>query len=363
MARQSNKDFSFKERVSYRKTVQFIFLFITVFLGVKFYGFVSQLEAGGTVTITRPPGVEAFLPISALVSLKYFLFTGIFNLVHPSALVIFLIICMTALIFKKGFCSWICPIGVLSDMLSRLHKLLFKSKISIPPWVDKGLRTIKYLIAGFFIWSIFVKMPVNALEHFIYSPYNRFADVKMLEFFTHISDTALVVIVSLSLLSVVIPYFWCRYLCPYGAVLSFLGRLSLGRIKRNLEKCTNCKQCESVCPGKIQITEKPIVNSVECTSCLTCVDACPHTEAIGFSLGGWKIMKQKGIALTLIALFFIGIMTARLTGYWQNDTSINAYRSYLIKKQSPRAVFKDMDPEKMKRMIEMMKKMQQQSRS
>ncbi|MCK5661924.1 MAG: 4Fe-4S binding protein [Thiotrichaceae bacterium] len=138
--------------------------------------------------------------------------------------------------------------------------------------------------------------------------------------------------------------------------------MSLGRIKRNLEKCTNCKQCESVCPGKIQITEKPKVNSMECTACLRCVDACPHIEAIGFSLGGWKGMKQQGIALTLIVLFFIGIMTARLTGYWQNNTSINAYRSYLIKKQYPKAIFNNMDPEKMKKMIEIMKGIQRQPR-
>jgi len=112
--------------------VQLFFLMITLFLGIKFYLFVAQLGSGAVPTLERPPGVEAFLPISALVSLKYFLFTGIINRVHPSALVLFLIICSTALVVKKGFCSWICPLGLLSDYLVKLNLYLFKKYRDVP---------------------------------------------------------------------------------------------------------------------------------------------------------------------------------------------------------------------------------------
>jgi hypothetical protein len=114
--------------VSMRRLLQLLFCIIVLTMGIKFYLFVSQLEIGVIPEFERPPGVEAFLPISALVSLKQFFFTGTINSIHPSALVIFLIICMTALIVKKGFCSWVCPLGMLSDVLSKLNTLSFKKK-------------------------------------------------------------------------------------------------------------------------------------------------------------------------------------------------------------------------------------------
>ncbi len=357
MTKKINKSTAGPSIITPRRGVQLIFLFITLFIGIKFYGFVAQLESGAGISMERPPGVEAFLPISALVSLKYFLFTGILNRVHPSALVLFLIICSTAFVFKKGFCSWICPLGLLSDVLAKLHGLVFKKKLQVFPWMDLILRGIKYAIVGFFIWSIFIKMPVDALDQFIQSPYNRFADVKMLELFTHISSTAFIVILVLTGLSLVIPHFWCRYLCPYGALLSLLSILSMGKIKRNSQNCINCKKCEAVCPAKIQITRKRTINSLECSTCLSCVDVCPQKNAVGFSLVHGFSMNPKRIAFALITMFALGIITAKQTGYWQNNTSVQEYRQYLLGKQMPRTMSKDMDPEKMKKMIEMMKKM------
>jgi len=351
---------------SVRRIIQLIFLFITLYIGVQFYGFATQLETGEALSILRPPGVEAFLPISALVSLKYFLFTGIFNRVHPSALVLFLIICTTAFAFKKGFCSWVCPIGLFSDLLTRLHLAFFKKRIQLPKWPDLGLRSIKYALAAFLIWNIFIKMPATAAGQFIQSPYNRFADIKMLKFFTDISPTAALVILILVVLSIIIPNFWCRYLCPYGALLGCLSLFSLGRIKRNSPDCIHCKKCETVCPGRIQITQKATVNSLECCACLRCVDACPQKNVIEFSLFPNISMPSKRIALALITLFSLGIITAKQTGYWQSETSEQAYRRYFLSRQMPqtrpqRLSSQKMDPEKMKRMLEMMKKMKTSS--
>lgn len=340
-----------------RRGVQIVFMLITLFIGIKFYWFVHQLETGAAVSIERPPGVEAFLPISALVSLKYFLFTGVFNQVHPSALVLFLLICSTALVFRKGFCSWICPIGLLSDVLTRLHQRLFKKPIRVPQWMDWILRGIKYSVAGFFIWNIFIKMPVDALGQFIQSPYNRFADVKMLEFFTQMSSTACIVILVLIGLSILIPNFWCRYLCPYGALLSILSFFSLGKIRRDSRNCINCKKCESVCTGKIQITDKANINSLECSACLKCIDVCPEKNAIRYSMVNRFSLTPIHAAAALIVLFALGITIARQTGHWQNNTTVQDYRQYFIDKQRPLKTFQGMDPEKMKKMIEMMKKM------
>ena len=76
--------------------------------------FVNHLERGVVPTVTRPPGIEAFLPISSLISLKYWMATGIINPIHPSELVILLMALVTAVLIKRGFCSWVCPFGLLT---------------------------------------------------------------------------------------------------------------------------------------------------------------------------------------------------------------------------------------------------------
>ena len=116
----------------YRKIVQYLFLATVVLIGIKFSIFVDQLASGMSPTITRPPGIEAFLPISSLISLKYWVVTGIFNPVHPSGLIILLMALATGLLLKRGFCSWICPFGLLTEYLNRLHKLIFRKNVKLP---------------------------------------------------------------------------------------------------------------------------------------------------------------------------------------------------------------------------------------
>ncbi len=344
---------------SMRRLIQLLSCIIVVNIGIQFYTFVAQLENGIIPGFERPPGVEAFLPISALVSLKYFFFTWEINTFHPSALVIFSITCITALFVKKGFCSWVCPIGLLSDILAKLNGLSFKQKVVLPIWADVLLRSIKYGLAGFFIWSIFYKMPIQSIEQFIQSPYNQFADIKMLHFFTHISNTALIVILVLFLLSFVIAYFWCRYLCPYGAVLGVFSFLSIGKIKRNSSNCTNCGRCEKRCPSLIKIMEKKSIHSSECTTCMTCVKNCPEKKTIGFSLSPWNIqLGQTGIALILVLIFSIGISMAKASGNWHNEITKPAYLRYVIQSNLPWKSNGQVDPEKMEKMMKAMKNLQ-----
>ncbi len=203
---------------------------------------------------------------------------------HP--LVIFLIVCSTAFVVKKGFCSWVCPFGLLSDILAKFHFRLFHRTLALPRWIDTCLRSLKYLLAGFFIYYIFYKMPPPAIEQFIQSPYNRFADIQMLAFFTDISPLALKVMLGLIGLSFGIPYFWCRYLCPYGAALSVLGFLSIGSIQRDPDLCIQCGACEHHCPGRIQIRKKQKIRSPECSACLSCVTVCPEKMRSSFLCPG-----------------------------------------------------------------------------
>jgi len=270
---------------------------------------------------------------------------------------------VTAVVVKKGFCSWICPFGFLSDLFVKLHIKIFKRKIKLPSIPDLLLKSIKYILAGFFIWSIFYQMPVERVEQFIVSPYNQFADIKMLYFFTHISGTALTVIIVLALLSVIIPYFWCRYLCPYGAVLGILSFLSIGKIKRDHSECTGCGRCEKVCHGVIKIREKTAVNSSECSACLTCINNCPEKDALKFIFFGGKIKANAfSTAVVLVLIFASGISLAKRSDNWQNKITKPEYLLYIRQSSLPpvlRALTEKIDPEKMERMRQMMQQMRE----
>ena len=310
----------------YRKIVQYLFLSTVVLIGIKFTIFVNQLENGMLPTVTRPPGIEAFLPISSLISLKYWLVTGIFNPIHPSGLIIFLMALATAILLKRGFCSWVCPFGLLTEYLNRLHKLIFRRNIKVSPWLDYPLRSLKYLLLAFFLWAIVLKMNAAALDYFIYSPYNMVADIKMLYFFTDITPFAFWVLVALVVLSILIRNFWCRYLCPYGALLGILSFLSILKIHRNEETCTKCQKCTRACPVDIKVHKTTSVISDECHACLKCVAVCPEKDTLYISASRRNgILKPLAYAVMICMLFVGGSLIGRVTGFWQTGISNHEY--------------------------------------
>ena len=138
----------------------------------------------------RPPGVEAFLPIAALLSLRHLFLTGEVHSVHPAGLVILVLVLLLGLLAKKAFCSWVCPVGTASEALAALSQRLFRRKIALPRLLDLPLRSLKYLLLAFFVWAVFFQMGPAAVADFLDSPYNRVADVKMLYFFERLSPFA-----------------------------------------------------------------------------------------------------------------------------------------------------------------------------
>jgi polyferredoxin len=319
-----------------RTLVQSSFLLLCLWIGVEFHLFVRWGLSGGSLPArVRPPGVEGFLPISALISLKYYLQTGIINRIHPSGLFILLAALSVSLLLKKAFCSYLCPIGTLSESLWMLGRKLFGRNLTLPRWLDLVLRSLKYLLLFFFLYSIWM-MDVPTLLAFIRSPYNKMADVKMYLFFRQITGAALWIILSLALLSVVIRNFWCRYLCPYGALLGIVSWLSPLKITRNASTCIDCELCTRACPANIPVHRASRVRSDECMSCMACVEACPVERTLDVRI------TRKGAPLPiwamglLVAGLFAAITAlAMLTGHWQNGISRGEYLRRFHELDSP----------------------------
>jgi polyferredoxin len=171
---------------SLRRVFQVLFLAINAWIGVEFVLFVRFFESGGkTVFAQRPPGVEGWLPIASLMNLKVWLLTGEIARLHPAGMFLLMAFVAMSWVFRKSFCSWLCPIGTISEWLWNLGRRTFGRNFALPRWLDIPLRGLKYLLFGLFLYAV-VSMPVDAIKAFLDGPYGIVADVKMLNFFRYI---------------------------------------------------------------------------------------------------------------------------------------------------------------------------------
>lgn len=309
-----------------RHAFQWGLVALVLFGGWRFYLFAEHFTSG-TPYVKRPPLVDGFLPIGGLMSLKLWLAEGVFDPVHPSALVILGAALFMSLVLKKSFCGWVCPVGAVSEQAFRLGGRLFGRNFRVHKYLDYPLRSLKYLLLAFFLYAVVVRMPAPAIVGFLHTPYWKIADVKMLLFFTEMTVTTIVVLASLFVLSLFFKNFWCRYLCPYGALTGLLSALSPFKITRNEEACIHCHRCTEACPSLLPVEDKRRVRSPECTGCLTCVSRCPARGALDMALPGRIAVKPLIFAALVSAAFFGLIGMARITGHWHSAVAYEDYKA------------------------------------
>ena len=322
------KSFQFNNRL--RLISQLFFLFLTIWIGIEFFFYYNFLYTEGkTFYIPRPPGVEAFLPISSLMNLLYWVKSGELSLVHPAGVFILIGILIISLVFKKSFCSWVCPVGFVSESLGEFGKKIFGKNLKIIKFLDYPLRSLKYLLLLFFLYAIF-SMSVNSLYSFLESPYNKIADIKMLLFFMNMSKFTAIVLIVLVIASIFIYNFWCRYLCPYGALLGIISYFSPFKIRRNKETCTDCKACTGICPSYILVHKLDVVKSDECISCLKCSSVCPVSNTLEYKLIKSKInIDSKKLIFGILILYFGIIFFAMISGLWKSSVSDFEYMRHV----------------------------------
>ncbi len=317
---------------TYIKKIRYAFqwsLFaIVVYGGWKFYLFTEHFLSGGP-EVKRPPLVEGFLPIGSLMSLKLWVSTGVFDHVHPAGLVIFSAALLMSMTLKKSFCGWVCPVGALSELLYKIGGKIFGRNFNIHPYLDYPLRSFKYILMVFFLFVVVVQMSDWMIFAFMTTPYWKIADVKMLRFFTDMTTNTAIVLMALVVLSIPFKNFWCRYLCPYGALVGLLSYLSPVKITRNDEACIHCHRCTKNCPSLLKVEEKERVTSPECTGCLTCVANCQSSASLDIALPSRKPLKPL-VYVAMVAVVFFGIIgTAKLTGHWESAVSYEEYKTLI----------------------------------
>jgi hypothetical protein len=311
-------------------------LLLTLAIGLQFYIYVRQASGTEAITVARPPGVEGFLPIGALMGWKQFALGGPWDEVHPAAMVILGWAVALSLLLRKSFCGWFCPVGTISEWCWRLGRHLVGRNGQLPAWLDILARSLKYLLLGFFVWIIFT-MNVDQIAAFMHSPYYKLSDVKMLHFFTRMSALTAVVLFFLLVFSLVIKNFWCRYLCPYGALLGLFALAGPSRIRRDRTRCIDCGRCDRACPSRLPVSKKAMIHSPECIGCLDCTRVCPVDDTLAFTSTGLGRHRWTPARLgAFIALFFVlTVYAAAVSGHWRGAVSDLEFRMRLSTLDAP----------------------------
>jgi ferredoxin len=147
----------------------------------------------------------------------------------------------------------------------------------------------------------------------------------MLGFFRHPTALATGVLGALAVLSLVTRNFWCRYLCPYGALLGLLSCGAAVKVQRNEADCTHCHRCTKNCPALLPVEKLGRVRSPECLGCLTCVSRCPAPGALDAALPGRRIVAPELFAAAVALIFWGIIAAAGFTGHWKAGVSPEEY--------------------------------------
>ena len=322
------------------RTVQYAFLAFYLYVGMRFYAYAQWAMGASPDFAPKPASVEAFLPISSLLAAKRLLLTGEYDVAHPAGLTILLLAVTTALLLRKGFCGYLCPVGTLSMLLDRLGKRLGLSR-RMPGWLSLLLSLPKYLLLLFFVDLLLITMDLTSIEGFLRTPYNMVADTKMLLFFLNPTPTLLVILGVLLLGGMLFPAFWCRGFCPYGALLGLFSLFSPLAVRRKADRCTGCRRCSRACPSRIPVHEKSRVSNPECLGCTECIGACPEPGCLDLHFGytakarALPFWSAAAGVLVLLCLFYFWAVSS---GNWTSRIPpgmIRQYHGNILQMQHP----------------------------
>lgn len=249
------------------------------------------------------------------------------------------------MLLGKLFCGYLCPLGTISEYMGKLRSSLKIKEVIVNNGTvaDKVLRAVKYIL----LFTIFY-MTLSSSELFCknFDPYYAFATGFKGELTVWMACISITICF---LGNFFIKMFWCKYICPLGAIsnifrfaLTFIAfvavfaianyaglliswkillvitcitgyiyeivymesrMLPLLRVTRNTEACNGCGLCAKKCPYSIQVDKMNVVKHIDCTACGECISSC-NKEALSFN----KCSKLRWVpAILVVALFFVGM--------------------------------------------------------
>ncbi|HIP51818.1 MAG TPA: quinol dehydrogenase ferredoxin subunit NapH [Campylobacterales bacterium] len=178
----------------------------------------------------------------------------------------------------RAFCSWVCPINMVTDLANWLRRKLN---------LDKEEVNYRFLKRSARYWIMVLGLIVSALVGV--AAFEVFSPITLMQrgivFGFGMGGAVVLAIFLFDLFGV--KNGWCGHLCPLGAAYSIIGAKSLIRVNHNHLNCTNCMDCKVICPENQVLPminkESIFVASGECTNCGRCIDVC-NDDALEFSI-------------------------------------------------------------------------------
>ena len=269
-----------KKKIRVRTYIQVFFFALIALIAVNH----TLAESGKGIPLLAEASLHAVCPLGGVVSIYQLVTLGTFaKKVHESSLVLMYIVFASALILGPLFCGWICPFGTFQEYLGKIGKRIFSRKYNhfIPYRIDKFLRSLRYVLL---IWVLFMTARSGQLVFSEIDPYYA-----LFQFWTgEVAIGGYIVLAVVILLSLFIERPFCKYACPYGAVLGIFNLFRLIPLKRNEKSCINCKQCDKSCPMNIPLSSGRTIRNHQCISCFECTSEdgiCPIVNTLEFRKG------------------------------------------------------------------------------
>lgn len=183
------------------------------------------------------------------------------------------------LLAGRFFCGWMCAFGSFTDFIYQVSQKLFHRKVRIREQADHWMKYLKYAIL---LVIVVTSWTLNASLFDSSNPWDVFgmlATVGKAPDFPYVLSNLTIGFVLFLLIVVASAFterFFCRFLCPMGAIFSLVSKLKIVKITKPSAHCGNCRACTNSCAMGIPLYRMDSVGSGECIGCMKCVTACPR---------------------------------------------------------------------------------------
>lgn len=276
-----------KKRSHVRTIVQILFLLLIALVVTN----KELADSGHGLPFLSGASIHAICPFGGVVSIYQFVTEGSYvHRIHDSSFVLMFLVLILTLLFGAVFCGWVCPLGSVQEWIGNRGKKLFGKRYNhfVPDKIDQTLRYLRYVVL---MWVLYATATTAQLAFKTIDPYYA-----LFQFWTgEVAVSAMIILILVLLASLWIERPWCKYLCPFGAVLGLISKISLFSLKRDPGTCIDCKICDRVCPMNIDISSRKSVRHTNCIVCLECSseNACTVKDTLLLSTK-LKAEKQAG---------------------------------------------------------------------
>ncbi len=262
-----------------RLGIQIFFLVLIMLFSFNHYRVEQGLEP---FVLSESPSLHAICPFGGVETLYTFFTQGTYvRKIHASSFILMWLVLLLSLLFGPVFCGWVCPLGTVQEFIGKIGKRLLKKRYNhvIPTKIDTYLRYARYLVLAIVLYQTAM---VGTLIFADYDPYFALFNI----WSDKVTWTAFAILGLTLAGSLVVERPWCKYVCPYGAVLGIFNTFRLVKLSRDPNLCVDCGRCDRECPMNLTPSDDTNVINHQCIVCLQCTSEveCPIKDALSLKI-------------------------------------------------------------------------------